>query len=129
MAITSAPLQYVSAVLNCSARLRGCCKRRTTTRNRPKLKSDTIRDCCGESVRPNSEDLLDVVGIAEPLDLSRQGCVCQVMEKFRRVIIRHDDVTTLPFSPPHTLIAIERSQLDVAAAKQAKQQRQHRVVP
>jgi hypothetical protein len=36
------------------------------------LKSDTIRDCCGESVPPNSEDLLDVVGIAESLDLNRQ---------------------------------------------------------
>jgi CRISPR system Cascade subunit CasA len=28
------------------------------------------------------------------------GGVCQVVEKFRRVIIRRDDVTTLPFSPP-----------------------------
>jgi len=77
MAITSAPLQSVSAVLNRSTRLREVsagCKRRTATRNSRKLKSDTIRDCCGESVPPNSEDLLDVVGIAESLDLNRQWC-------------------------------------------------------
>jgi hypothetical protein len=57
------------------ARLRAVsagCKRRTATRNSRKLKSDAIRDCCGESVPPNSEDLLDVVGIAESLDLNRQ---------------------------------------------------------
>ena len=28
------------------------------------------------------------------------GRVCQVVEKLRRVIIRRDDVTTLPFVPP-----------------------------
>ena len=32
--------------------------------------------------------------------LAESGRVCQVVEKFRRVIIRRDDVTTLPFSPP-----------------------------
>src|SRR5262249_52271047 len=51
------PLQYVSAVLNCSTRLRGViagCKRRTATRNSPKLKSDTIRDGCGSSVPPKT---------------------------------------------------------------------------
>jgi YD repeat-containing protein len=31
---------------------------------------------------------------------ARNGRVCQVVEKFRRVIIQRDDVTTLPFSPP-----------------------------
>ena len=31
------------------------------------------------------------------------GRVCQVVEKFRRVIIRRDDVTTLPSSPPSDL--------------------------
>ena len=75
MAITSAPLQSVSAVLNCSTRLREVsagCKRRAATRNSPKLKPERIRACCGESVPPNSEDLLDVVGIAESLDLNRQ---------------------------------------------------------
>ena len=75
MAITSAPLQSVSAVLNCSTRLREVsagCKRRAATRNSPKLKPERIRACGGESVPPNSEDLLDVVGIAESLDLNRQ---------------------------------------------------------
>jgi hypothetical protein len=49
------------------------CKRRAAARNSPKLKVDTIRACCGESVPPNSEDLLDVVGIAQSLDLNRQS--------------------------------------------------------
>jgi len=74
MAITSAPLQFVSAV-NCSTQLREVsagCKRRAATRNSPKLKPESIRACRGESVPPNSEDLLDVVGIAESLDLNRQ---------------------------------------------------------
>jgi hypothetical protein len=60
----------VSAVLNCSTRLREVsagCKRRAATRNSPKLKPERIRACCGESEPPNSEDLLDVVGIAESL--------------------------------------------------------------
>ena len=76
LGLTSAPLQYVSAVLNCSTRLREVsagCKRRAATRNSPKLKPERIRACCGESVPPNSEDLLDVVGIAESLDLNRQS--------------------------------------------------------
>ena len=30
----------------------------------------------------------------------RHGRVCQEVEKFRRVVIRRDDVTTLPSSPP-----------------------------
>lgn len=75
MVITSAPLQYVSAVLNCSTRLREVragCKRRAATGNSPKLKLETIPACCGELVPPNSEDLLDVVGIAESLDLNHQ---------------------------------------------------------
>jgi len=75
VAITSAPLQSVSAVLNCSTRLREVsagCKRRAATSNSPKLKPERIRACCGESVPANSEDLLDVVGIAESLDLNRQ---------------------------------------------------------
>jgi hypothetical protein len=75
MAITSAPLQYVFCVLNCSTRLREVsagCKRRAATKNSPKLKPETIRACCGELVPPNSEDLLDAVGIAESLDLNRQ---------------------------------------------------------
>jgi len=62
-------------VLNCSTRLREVsagCKRRAATRNSPKLKPERIRACCGESVLRNSEDLLDVVGIAESLDLNRQ---------------------------------------------------------
>lgn len=59
-------LQYPAAWMSAG------CKRRTATRNGPKLKSDAIGDCCGESVPPNSEDLLDVVGIAESLDLNRQ---------------------------------------------------------
>jgi hypothetical protein len=76
MAITSAPLQSVSAILNCSTRLREVsagCKRRAATSDSPKLKPERIRACCGESVPPNSEDLLDVVGIAQSLDLNRQS--------------------------------------------------------
>lgn len=75
MAITSEPLPYVSAVLHCSARLREVsagCKRRAATGNSPNLKLETIRACCGELVSPNSEDSLDVVGIAQSLDLNRQ---------------------------------------------------------
>jgi hypothetical protein len=75
MAITSVSLQSVSAVLNCSTRLREVsagCKRRAVTKNSPKLKPERIRTCCEESVPPNSEDLLDVVDIAESVDLNRQ---------------------------------------------------------
>jgi len=49
------------------------CKRRAATSNSPKLKPERIRACCGESVPANSEDLLDVVGIAELFDLNRQS--------------------------------------------------------
>ena len=75
MAITSAPLQSVSAVLNCSTlrEVSAGCKRRAATRNSPKSKPERIRACCGESVPSDSEDLLDVVGIAESLDLNRQS--------------------------------------------------------
>ena len=76
MAITSALPQSVSGVLNGSTRLREVsagCKRRAAKRNSAKVKPERIRACCGESVPPpNSEDLLDVVGIAESLNLNRQ---------------------------------------------------------
>jgi hypothetical protein len=42
MAITSAPLQYVSAVLNCSTRLREVsagCKRRAATRKQREIET------------------------------------------------------------------------------------------
>src|SRR5262245_1911936 len=65
----------VSAVLNCSTRLREVsagCKRRAAPRNSPKLKTRKDSGLLWRIGPPNSEDLLDVVGIAESLDLNRQ---------------------------------------------------------
>jgi hypothetical protein len=57
------------------------------------------------------------------------GRVCQVVEKFSRVSIRRDDVTTLlPFHLLQVSTAIKHPQFNLPAVQQAEEQQHHRVL-